>query len=63
MGMKFPIASMGGTKMKKTESITIRLKKELMEYIRNEADRQGISLNACISIILTEAVNGRKENS
>lgn len=54
---------MGGTKMKKTESITIRLKKELMEYIRNEADRQGISLNACISIILTEAVNGRKENS
>lgn len=45
---------------KETQSITIRLKKELMEYIRQEAERQGISCNAYISIILTESAYGKK---
>lgn len=53
--------------MKKTTqtkpTIAIRLNQSLMDYIRNEADRQGISMNALISILLTEAANGRKERT
>lgn len=44
-------------------TINVRLNQSLMDYIRNEADRQGISMNAFISILLTEAANGRKKSS
>lgn len=47
----------------KTESISIRIKKETMDFIRAEANRQGISLNATINVILTEAAHGRKERT
>lgn len=56
----------GGIRMKRTtpkQSITIRLNQELMNYIRQEAERQGISVNAVISILLNESVHGRKEKA
>ena len=52
--------------LKKTtpkQSITIRLNQDLMNYIRQEAERQGISVNAVISILLNESVHGRKEKA
>ncbi|MGI5947197.1 MAG: hypothetical protein ACOX8K_07295 [Lachnospiraceae bacterium] len=50
--------------MKRTtpkQSITIRLNQDLMNYIRQEAERQGISVNAVISILLNESVHGREK--
>lgn len=49
--------------MIKKQTITIRANEEVIAYIKAEANRQGISTNALINILLTEVTDGRKRTA